>query len=360
MSSPQENVKELENKAQASEKAWDFVKPLVLKGIIGSVIGAALVAVFAIIVGEFGTMQLQLLLTIVLIVVFTLFSWYDADVSAKRSHTFALVSVGVSVYLLIAGMGKIWFVHESTYDGYNPEYYDATYEVLTAFSAWIGLVIVARIALLHAHLLLNIHRRYPTPILQLVAKCTMGLIALLTFLISLPILTPDIEYSEAYWRLLGAVVVLDILGTILIPLSHALFHHADKPQGPTPEQLARQRQAAQGSHSIQSLPAYNDPARSRTYPYTPSSPIANNINTPAPQQNQPNWSPQPQPQHAERTYQPPAPVEAPVDKPKYAAPPANAMKANVEPEPMPWPRYDDGTPLPYLPDGSPDFSQVQR
>jgi hypothetical protein len=348
MSSPEDIIKEHENQTQVNEKAWDFVKPLVLKGIIGSVIGAALVAVFAIIVGEFGTMQLQLLLTIVLIIVFTLFSWYDADVSAKRSHTFALVSVGVSVYLLIAGMGKIWFVHEPTYEGYNPDYYSATNDVYMAFSSWIVLVIVARIALLHAHLLLNIHRRYPTPLLQLVAKCTMGLIALLTFLISLPILTPEVEYSEAYWRLLGAVVVLDILGTILIPLSHALFHHADKPQGPTPEQLARQRQAAQGSQQLM-----NAQPQAQGYPYTPQDNRVNGFNPPQLQQIQP-------PKRVEKTFQAPVPFAKPAPKSLYSAPPANAQKANVEPEPLPWPRYDDGTPLPYLPDGSPDFSQVQR
>lgn len=356
MSSPEGIIKEYENKTQTSEKAWDFVKPLVLKGIIGSVIGAALVAVFAIVVGEFGTMQLQLLLTIVLIVVFTLFSWYDADVSAKRSHTFALVSVGVSVYLLIAGMGKIWFVHQPDYEGYNPDYYYATDEVLAAFSSWIGLVIVARVALLHAHLLLNIHRRYPTPLLQLVAKCTMGLIALLTFLISLPVLTPDVEYAEAYWRLLGAVVILDILGTILIPLSNALFHHGDKPQGPAAEQVLRQQQ------NIQSLPNYNgQQQRPQTYPYTPNQGSVTPV--PQQQQGQPQWSPQPipvQPQRADKTYQQPEALVEPAPKPIYAAPPANAQQSRVEPEPMPWPRYDDGTPLPYLPDGSPDFSQVQK
>ena len=344
MAAQEGTVREL----KTSEKAWDFVKPLVLKSIIGSVIGAAHVAIFAVVVGEFGTMQVQLMMTIILIVAFSLLSLYDADVSAKRSHVFALTSVCVSVYLLIVGLGKIWLIHEPTYDGYNPEYYDATSNVIDSFSSWLGLAFVARIALLHAHLLLNIHRRYQTPVLQFIAKGTMGLIAFLAILLSLPLLTPELEYHEAYWRLLGAIAILDVLGTVLIPLSHALFHRRNMTDSEREQERLRLASYGRplnstGTASPKGLPPLGQP---------------NPNNVPSPK-----WGaqePSAPPIVAEHKYA--RPQQAPISAPDVAH-----QKGTIKFDHMPvfsralaWPRYVDGTPLPSLQDGTPDFSAVER
>ena len=172
-----------------NEKLWGFVKPLVFKTIIGAIVAAAVVGVFAVILGEFSTLSLQLLSTIGIIIVFTLLAWYDADVSSKRSHTFALVGVGISLYLLLAGFIKIWIIPAPTVMPYSDvisPYWFATEEILSGLGQWITLAFIARFALLHAHLLLNLHRRYATPLLQIVAKLTMVLIAILALLLSLP------------------------------------------------------------------------------------------------------------------------------------------------------------------------------
>ena len=305
-----------------NEHFWGLVKPLVLKSIIGAIVAAALVGVAAMIAGEFNTLSLQLFLIIIIIVAFSLLAWYDADVSSKRSHTFALVGVGVSIYLLFAGVGKVLLSVSPPSDSEYPEYYNATNDIMTHFSEWIWLVIIARFALLHAHLLLNIHRRYATPLLQVVAKLTIFLIVIFAVLLSLPSIFTG-TFSEEYWRTTGAIFILDVLGTILIPISNALF----------------------GPKSKEPIVNYTD----------------------RPQYTQPHSSnPVQEPAQVSETLLPPVlpvptqPVfEAPPVREKgngaiiFEAPPENSRK-------LAWPRYENGTPLPVGIDGTPDFSAVER
>lgn len=308
---------------QKEEGLWGFVKPLVLKSIIGSVVAAGLVGVYAMVVGDFNTLHLQLILTIILIVAFSLMSWYDADVSSKRSSTFALIGVFVSLYLLLVGFIKIWIISNPyttlDYDG-NAASFDTESIILTNMGQWVWLALIARGALLHAHLLLNIHRKYNTPILTMVAQITFVLIILFAILLSLPHIFENLNYNEAYWRITGAVAILDVLGTILIPLSSALF---------SPR-----------------VPVLNSPTQGLQPPLSPSAPQGHPLK---PAGNQ----------FASQQFQPlqegPAAQEV-VHVPgsfRFETPPKYSRA-------LAWPRYMDGSPLPANPDGTPNFSQVEK
>ena len=168
-----------------------------------------------------------------------------------------------------------------------------------------------------------IHRRYPTPVLQVVAKATVGVIALLALLLSIPLLAPDVDYARGYWRLVWVVVILDLLGTVVVPLSNALFRpRATLPSAtwPVPEQ--------QPAWSATPTPAAPAPAPDVPLPPAPA-PAPARASTPGPA---------------------PETVVA-SDGRRYASRPS-ASRA------LAWPRYVDGTPLPALPDGTPDFSEV--
>jgi len=295
---------------------WARVRPLVFRTIIGAVVAAGLVGVAAVLLGDFGMVAVQLLLTIVVVVVFALLSWYDADVSSRRSGIFAFASIATSMYLLVAGLYKVWIVPTGISG-------DGIWFVLEHFWHWIWLVGVARVALLHVHLLLVIHRRYPTPVLQVVAKATVGVIALLALLLSIPLLAPDVDYARGYWRLVWVVVILDLLGTVVVPLSNALFRpRATLPSAtwPVPEQ--------QPAWVATPTPAAPAPAPEVPLPPAPA---------PAPA---PASAPDPAPETVVAS-----------DGRRYASRPS-ASRA------LAWPRYVDGTPLPALPDGTPDFSEV--
>jgi len=299
-----------ETATRGLEPAWARVRPLVFRTVIGAVVAAGLVGIIAVLVGDFGLVAVQLLLTIVVVVVFALLSWYDADVSSRRSGVFAFASILTSMYLLVTGLLKTWVLRTDLGDA------DDFSVVARQFSEWIGLVAIARVALLHVHLLLVIHSRRPTALLRVVARATVGVIAVLAALLSFPLLVSDLDQPEALWRTVWVVVILDLLGTVVIPLSNALFSP---------------RRAEQ-------------PAAWTLQPVAP-----------------PSWSEAPSPAAGS-----PAPVDVEhfvVDDTAAPAPAPAAFVYEGRPEPqrvLAWPRYVDGTPLPTLADGSPDFSGVLR
>jgi len=73
----------------------------------------------------------------------------------------------------------------------------------------------------HANLLLLLGQRRNTVVLGLLYT-TVAIIALVALLICLPIATEgDIPGSngDGYWRLLGVLAILDVLGTIVLPIT---------------------------------------------------------------------------------------------------------------------------------------------
>ena len=264
------------------------VRPLMLRVVIGSLIAAAAIAIFSIATGQFDDTSWRVLGTAALFAFFALFSWYDADVSAKRSARFALVSFAVSVYLFVAGIVKIW----------EPDDAHNLNSGFPGFGGWVLLAIIARVALLHTHLVLNTEARLASPVIAVVTKVTLVLVVMLAVLLSLPVLFSAVELNGPYGRTVGVIAVLDALGTVLIPLGYQMF---------TP---ARTRTAVPAS-TLTPLPGWQPPAAATT-PTSPS-----------------GW-------------RPPAAAYAKLGQPRLLA----------------WPRYADGTDLPVNATGNPDFTGV--
>lgn len=351
--------------SETERTIWDKARPATLKVVIGAVVAAGLIGAAAMIVGEFGLSHLRALLTVGVIVIFSLLVLYDAEVSSKRSHTFAFIGVIVSLYLLLAGILKIWIpaLNYNTYDEYDltnvgviAPYY-STYDVMGDFAAWIWLLIIARFALIHAHLLINIHRKYSTPLLQLTAKVTMGLITLFAVLLSLPTIFESIDYTDGYWRFVGAVFILDVLGTVLIPLSYALFgpkveeipsvpRYAAPSTPAQPQHVAPVAAPAATQEELQNFYHGQPAEQTSTKTHGEASGLDSQTVAGAPVFVTPE--PQPAAQHNPQSQNVP-----PRGSVKFEAPPAMSRK-------LAWPRYEDGIPLPILPDGTPDFSAVER
>ena len=232
---------------------FDRVRPLMLRVVIGSLIAAAAVAIFAIATAGFSDTSWKLLGTTALFTAFALFSWYDADVSAKRSERFALVSFAVSAYLFAAGMVKLW----------GPETGRSDYWEFEGFFGWVVLAAVARIALLHTHYILNTRAKFESAVIAVVTNITLLLVVVLAIMLSVPVLV-DFEPGDGYWRAVGVFAVLDVLGTVLIPLGYALFTHTTNPAGlPTPATAPAFRPpgaayAAAGTPLTLKWPAYSN------------------------------------------------------------------------------------------------------
>jgi hypothetical protein len=330
---------------------WARVRPLVLRTIIGAVVAAGLVGVVGVLLGDFGVVAVQLLLTILVVVVFALLSWYDADVSSRRSGLFAGISVAVSLYLLVTGFIKVWIVPADRYTGHVEGW-----NVGEAFWQWVVLVFIARGALLHVHLLLIILRRYPTPVLQLVAKATVGVIVVLGVLLSIPVLWAHTHFADGYWRLVWVVVILDLLGTVIVPLSNALFGPRH-PRVPRPYPAGTYFQQPAFQPPAFEPPAFEQPAFQQ--PVHPPVATATSPAVPAA-----DWSSAPTVDGDEQPVHEQAAHERPIGAQEGPVPDAAAAYV-YEPPPGParvlaWPRYVDGSPLPANPDGTPDFSGAQR
>jgi hypothetical protein len=280
-----------------NQYAW--VRALLPRIVIGALIAAAIVGVYSVIVGDFGPFSQHLLGTIALFVFFSFASWYDADVSARRAPWFGAVSVITSAYLLFAGLVKIW-VPTAPHTG-------TSLWGTWGFGAWIALVVVTRVGLLHIHLVLNTQRRFTGPIMSKVTVATLILVGLLTAGLSLPLLFLDATFSETYWRSVGVIAILDVLGTILIPLTYTLFGPKEV-HAPT----------AAPAVVLPQLPVTSAPVQADPFPAAPQ--VAHTAAFSA-----------------------------------ASAYPKLAFDGGLRLE---WPRYISGQPLPANADGAPDFTGV--
>jgi hypothetical protein len=290
---------------------FPWVRPLVLRCIVGSVIAAGIVGAATAILGEFGGLSWRLMGTIALFLFFALSCWYDADVSARRAPWFGIASMLVSILLLLVGMWKVWVAQPAPDLFYVGPHLDR-------FTSWLWLVLVARIALLHIHLLLTNRDRLRAPVLQLVTNVTLGLVVLLAVLLALPALNYDLLISEPLWRTIGAIAILDTLGTVLIPLVYRLFHSNGAP--------GRRQSPSGRTSSPDGHVAWPSP---------------NNVQQPVPVQ-------QGQAHHVQPAQ--PEPARSPYLRSPYTQ--------QYEPKMLEWPRYTNGQPLPAKADGTPDFTGV--
>ncbi|MGO4592282.1 hypothetical protein AB4Z18_00540 [Leifsonia sp. 2TAF2] len=304
----------------STSNPYGWVRHLLPRVVIGALIAAALVGVYAVVLGRFDETCWRLMGTIALFVFFALISWYDADVSARRAAWFGAVSVITSVYLFGIGLWKVWMPDVrpadgiAGYDVYNPWW--------TPFS-WFLLVLVTRVGLLHIHLVLNTQRRFTGPVMSKVTVATLVMVGLLIAGLSLPLIFTRTDFGDTYWRLVAVVAILDALGTVLIPLTYSLFGPKAAHQASAPAAFAPGTPFAPGAPSTPGAPFAPAPA---------AGPAAGTLFAPA-------------------TGPAPAPAAA---APATAYPrldPAGGLR-------LEWPRYINGQPLPARADGTPDFTGV--
>lgn len=159
------------------------------------------------------------------------------------------------------------------------------------------IVLVLQLALLHVRLYSKALQRYETTFTRTVAVITISLVVALAALLIVPLMVGEyLDLPDIYWRIVVAVAILAAVGTALIPLVNVLF----------------------APKRVRESVAYPPYGGTDQYP-------------------------QPLPQQAATPQ-----LGAPGPAPHSGAP---------QQELLPWPNYVDGvTPLPMLPDGSPDWN----
>ena len=182
---------------------------------IGALIAAALVCVIWVLIGDQNGLIGRAFLTIVLLAAFAGAALLDASLAPRRPQWYVLVSMIGWVLALLAGAIKIWLPMESGWPwGSSP---------FLRFVEFVGIVLVLRLAILHARLFTKTQAEPRSAFTRVVVPVTIGLVAILAVLLILPmLLARSVDFSEFYWRIVVAVTILAAVGTALVPLVRAL------------------------------------------------------------------------------------------------------------------------------------------
>jgi len=178
---------------------------------------AALIAIAALLGGDYGDTEARISLTVLAIAVYNVTGM--AGVALARDRAAGWVGglcAAASAIAFVLALAAIWWevFDDGDEDG--------------AIRAW-GIATVLAVSLAQASLLLSRRRPYDGDTVRAIRAGTLIAIAAVAILVIVAIAGGDV--SDGYWRLLGAVAVLDVLGTILVPIVRRL--HATSPDRAT-------------------------------------------------------------------------------------------------------------------------------
>lgn len=176
-------------------------------GIIVSFSLAAVVGIIALLSGDFGEMQGRIVLTTLLLGATSITALCHLAIADRAMRIVGFVGLAASTVSLIGGLVLIW-----------RDWDDA------GFDDWLKAFLTAgviAVSFAHANLLLLLAGRRRA-VIRIGLMITLVMIAIVAIMIILPIVSegdiPGFENEEWYWRLFGVVGILDVLGTVVVPV----------------------------------------------------------------------------------------------------------------------------------------------
>ncbi|BAU32915.1 hypothetical protein [Microcella alkaliphila] len=194
-------------------------------GIIISFSAAAVVGIVALLGGDFGETQGKILLTTVLFGAASITALCHLAIADRSMRIVAAAGLLASLAALVPGMVLIWR------DWNLPD--------LDTWLQAFGVAGILAVSLAHANLLLLLAGRRRRPI-RIGLAATLVAIGIVAILLILPIVTEgDIpgDDGDLYWRVFGVIAILDVLGTVVVPVL-AIFVR-DEPRQPVPQVSGR-------------------------------------------------------------------------------------------------------------------------
>ena len=176
-------------------------------GIIVSFSLAAVVGIIALLSGDFGDTQGKIILTTLLMGATSITALCHLAIADRAMRMVGFVGLAASSVTLVTGLVLIW-------SDWND----------SAFEDWLKVFVVAGIlavSFAHANLLLLLAGRRRL-VIRIGLMVTLVMITAVAIMIILPILSeggiPGIANEEWYWRLFGVFGILDVLGTVVVPV----------------------------------------------------------------------------------------------------------------------------------------------
>ena len=214
-------------------------------GIIVSFSLAAIVGIIALLSGDFGETQGRIVLTTLLMGATSITALCHLAIADRAMRIVGLVGLAASTVTLVSGLVLIW-----------RDWNDS------AFEDWLKVFVTAgvlAVSFAHSNLLLLLAGRRRL-VIRIGLMITLVMIATVAIMIILPVVSegeiPGVNNEEWYWRLFGVVGILDVLGTVVVPVL-AIFVR-DAPAVTVADAMAQDADAvapAAAGHLALALPA---------------------------------------------------------------------------------------------------------
>jgi hypothetical protein len=176
------------------------IRRVFLVSLISSLSLSALVAIFIFLVGNFGEIEVRLLLTTLTIGGYSLTGLCSSVLYDKRRYTgFALLGIVVAVIGFLMTVGALW-------------------EIVDPEDAWKGVLIFMVLSFSIAHTSLLLLAKSEHSLVNTLLSATVICIAIVAGMLINLIIGAFNGLGEFYYRLLGVFAVLDVLGTIVVPI----------------------------------------------------------------------------------------------------------------------------------------------
>lgn len=199
----------------------DAAAPSVIRGVrraaivvvIVSLAIAAALGIVALLAEEFGQTQSQVLLTTLAVAAFSITALCHLAIIGRTVRWVGYLGIAASTAALVPALVLIWA------DGMQPDAQGEWFKAL-------GTLAVLAASLAQANLLLLLAARRQRAV-RLGLALTLLFVAVVAVMIWLPILTEgDIPGdNQDYWRALGVIAILDVLGTIVLPILGLVLRH---------------------------------------------------------------------------------------------------------------------------------------
>jgi hypothetical protein len=200
------------------------IRRIAVIAIIVSLSITALIGIFTLLSGDFGETQGKILGTTLLVAAFSITTLCHLAVVGRALRVVGYAGIAVSIVALITGALLIW----SDWDDF--ELAGDMLRVFVAFS-------ILAVSFAHANLLLLLGER-KRPVIRIGLLVTVALIAVVAVLLIIPIATDGEvpgENGDNYWRVFGVFAILDVLGTVVLPVMSIFLR--DEPAIASPSRL---------------------------------------------------------------------------------------------------------------------------
>ncbi len=191
--------------------------------IIASLSVTALVGIIVLLTGANNEVLSHILVTTLVLAAFSVTSLCHLAVVGKSPQVVGFVGIVASGGAFVAAEVLIWTANNFSSDS-TQNWFRA-----------LGVLTVLALSLAHANLMLLLESRRRR-IVRLGLRVTLVLITLVAIGIWIPLLDngtfPD-SNNDWYWRVFGVLAILDVLGTIVLPVTSAILRD-------TPRNVERQ------------------------------------------------------------------------------------------------------------------------